>query len=290
MPVWPNDYIENVVDDIAKNSKNRKPVKAGLIERCAVRHCSPTSIHPNPNDEFSQPDIGPNLQIVGGYVKEIQYDLNLCLPIFEEPLIVQKLEHDGYLLINGHHRWFAALRMKIDKIRIKIVNLIGETDLHRMVKDTQNSRLASFDFDEILLSTNENDFAPIVDPLFSRKIKERLRAGAPEVIRAFQNAGYDICVYSSYYFTEEDFEDFFSMYDLKVNIVVNGINEKRKNTSGDSTQLQDILRNKYKKIAHVDNDSIICTDTVAKNYESYEISDNTKNWQDGITGILETIG
>ena len=267
MSVWPSDYIENVINDVEKYEGIRKTIKAGFIERCAVRYCSPNELHPNPDDEFSMVEVGPNLEIVGNYVKEIQYNLKHGMVIYEEPVIVQKMEPDGYILLNGHHRWFAAIRMRINKIHIKIVNLINEADLNRMIDKTPNYKLASFDFDEVLLSADENNMAPVADSLFARKIKERLRRGAPEVIRDFKEKGYDICVYTAGYFDEEEFCDFFSMYDLDVDIVVNGINNKRTSKDGSRESMRDLIRNKYKETVHVDNESLIRVNHETKEYE-----------------------
>lgn len=287
MSVWPNDYIENVIDDVDKYNPVRRIKKSGLLERLLVRKCSPKRLHPNPDDEFSQEDIGPNLEIVGDYVKEVQRALNHSLPIYDEPVIVQKMEPDGYMLINGHHRWFAAIRMRVNKLRIKVVNIINETDLSRMLEETKNSKLVSFDFDEVLLCQDKNDEAAIVDRLFSRKFKERLRTGAPEVIKLLQEKGYDICVYTSNYFCEEDFIEFFYMYRLKINIVVNGVNEKRKHSKGNAKRLQGMLRDKYKQIIHIDNESVIFTNTVTKEYDVCEFEDPNGSWSENVIRLIQ---
>lgn len=286
MPNWPDDYIKNVIDDVKKYDGVRKVVKAGLIERCMVRHCSPTILHPNPDDEFSQENIGPNLGIVSDYIEIVKYNQALSLPIFKEPLIIQKMEPDGYQLLNGHHRWFATMRMGVKKVHVKIVNLVSAHDLSRMIQDTNNTKLVTFDFDEVLLSSDVNNQAELRDTLFSRKIKERLRAGAPEVIKAFQNQGYDVCVYSSSYMSEDDFTDFFSMYEININVVVNGLNEKRKNTDSSSNRIKELLRDKYTQIAHVDNESVVLSHHSIKDYDMYAITPDEKSWADGIIEIL----
>lgn len=289
MSVWPNDYMEMVVNDVNKYNGTRKIIKAGLIERYTVRYSSPEKLHPNPNDEFSQPDIGPNLEIVSKYGVEARRCINYDMPVFEEPMIVQKMEPDGYMLLNGHHRWFAAIRAQVKKVHIKIINLVSEADVHRMINDTNNTRLVSFDFDEVLLSADENNQSPIINSLFSRKIKERLRIGAPEVIRAFRASDFDVCVYTAGYLTEEEIRDFFSMYDLEVNIIVNGINEKRKNVEGGRKHLKELLRDRYKQIVHVDNESVICTNHTYMDYDIYDISDYASVWSTGIENIINTV-
>lgn len=284
MSVWPNDYVEKVLDDVKKYEGIRKIVKAGLIERSLKTHCAPERLHPNPSDEFSQDQIGPNLEIVGNYVKEIHYNLFWHLPIFKEPVIVQKMKPDGYILLNGHHRWFAALRMGIKKLHIKIVNMINEEDLNRMISEAVNDKLVSFDFDEVLLAADDGDKAAVKNSLFSRKIKERLRLGAPEIIKTFKDKGYDVCVYSANYFSEDDFNDFFSMYDLKVDLIVNGINEKRGNTE----KIKELLKDRYKSIVHVDNEMVVFSNHISKTYEIFEIKDTGKQWEDGIKEIVDS--
>lgn len=288
MPAWPSDYIEKVVEDVEKYNGIRKVIKAGLIERCMTRFCAPEKLHPNPADEFSQAEVGPNLEIVGEYVTQIKFLEAHRMDVFDDPVIVEKMEPDGYLLLNGHHRWFAALRMNVKKLHVKIVNIITDIDLGRMIGASANDKLVTFDFDEVLLTIDENNMATLSSTIFSKKIKERLRTGAPEVIRAFRNKGYDICVYTSGYFTEEDFNDFFSMYDLKADVIVNGVNEKRK-AAGSADRIKQLLKENYKRIVHVDNESVYDVDHVTKEFETYEIKDFDLSWDEGVKDIIDKL-
>jgi len=289
MALWPADYIENVLLDVENYHGVRKIVKAGLIERYTVRSVSPEQLHPNPDDEFSQAEYGPNLQIVGQYVDEIKnlHRMSESL-IFEEPILVQKMEPDGYLILNGHHRWFAAIRMKLPKVHIKIVNMINEHDIDRMLEENENSKLVSFDFDEVLLTSNEEDQAPLVLDYIGDKFHGRLRAGVPEIIKAFREHGYDVCVMTSGYLDEEEFLDFFKMYDLKVNIILNGMNEKRGATSGKADRLREIIRGKYHLIIHVDNHSLYYFDPDTGDIKLNEL-DKEINWSDSVVSSLESL-
>lgn len=289
MPAWPDDYVESVLEDVKKYDGIRKIVRAGLIERCSVKFCPPEKLHPNPSDEFSQSEIGPNMGIVGQYVEQIKVDEALHYPIFADPMIVQKMEPDGYMLVNGHHRWFAAVRMGIKKVHIRIVNLIGEEDLKRMIRKTANSKLAVFDLDEVLLAADVENQAPIRDQLFSRMIKERLRTGAPEIIKQLKEKGYDICIYSAGYLSEEYIQDFFSMYDISVDVIINGFNEKRKNSTTNEGRIRELMREKYKESVHVDNESVLQTNHETKEYEHFENDDPEKSWQESITEIINRI-
>lgn len=289
MPAWPSDYIENVLKDVEKYNGIRKVVKAGFIERCAVKYCAPEHLHPNPEDEFSIETVGPNMEIVSKYVEEVKF--LQCYPsmdIYKEPMIVQKMEPDGYILLNGHHRWFAALRMHAKKVHIHIVNMINESDINRMISNTTNTKLVTFDFDEVLTTSDENSQAPFAVDFFKKKYKERLRVGAPEVIKAFQDKGYDVCVYTSGYFSEDDFKDFLSMYEIEAKIVVNGLNEKRGKAAGEAESLKNLLKAKYKRIVHVDNETIYDVDHTTNNYEIYDLNPDL-SWKDGIIDKLSII-
>ena len=50
------------------------PVKAGFLRRVFVKTAPCSKLHPNPNDEFCFPDIGPNEEIMAHY-RELYRDL-----------------------------------------------------------------------------------------------------------------------------------------------------------------------------------------------------------------------
>jgi len=41
---------------------------------------------------------------------------------FEEPIMVAKMDHGDYMIVNGHHRWAAAIKVGLDKVRVIVVN------------------------------------------------------------------------------------------------------------------------------------------------------------------------
>ena len=41
---------------------------------------------------------------------------------FEEPIMVAKMEQGDYMIVNGHHRWAAAVKLGLDKVRVVVVN------------------------------------------------------------------------------------------------------------------------------------------------------------------------
>lgn len=112
-------YIE---EDLNKMKGKLEPVKVNPLMRLGTKKVSPYELHVNPDDEFSMPNIGPNGSIVDNYCRIARRDDAIGRPVYEEPILVLKLRSEGYMMLNGHHRWAGAIRAGIPKVRISIEN------------------------------------------------------------------------------------------------------------------------------------------------------------------------
>ena len=70
-------------------------VHAPFLQRILTRETAYGKLHPNPEDEFCNPEIGPNYGIVAQYEQEFRQDIQFRTGGYEErsilePLIVQK--------------------------------------------------------------------------------------------------------------------------------------------------------------------------------------------------------
>lgn len=108
-----NLYNRNVVKGGSNPSKYQK---ASIWERLTTKKTDVNNLHANPLDEFSNPKIGPSESAVAKYMKEINTTGTLS-----NPIEVQKLASGGYEIVNGHHRWLAAIKVGLDKVPIKIM-------------------------------------------------------------------------------------------------------------------------------------------------------------------------
>lgn len=284
MKQWPDDYKKYVLEYLKQYDTKPETIKAGLIERLTTRKMDPCKMHPNPEDEFSMESVGPNFEIVSDYEDFIRNNRNLSKDIFDEPVIVEKLKLDGYMLLNGHHRWFAAICSNLDKIRVKIVNLVHDEDIHRMLEGTANTHCAVFDLDEVLLAGNAFAAAEIPGNYLSNKIPLRLRAGAPEAIRALQDKGYDIWIYTSQYYSEGDISILFELYDLSIAGAINCVRNKN---AGYTRESINHFHQKYSETIHIDNSSMLITHTGFKEFELLELED-TSDWAKSIQHIVNT--
>jgi len=117
-----SSFFNYVQDDLEAYDGKREVVRTNLVERLIVRKISPKEMHVNPEDEFADPDIGPSDRIINEYMQEIPQLYMGNDPIFQSPIVVYKMAQDGYLILNGHHRWAAAIKYGLSKVRATIMN------------------------------------------------------------------------------------------------------------------------------------------------------------------------
>ncbi len=86
-----------------------------------IKKIDPNRMHPNPEDEFSMPEIGPNKSIIESYCQKIRFNQLHDFLIFEEPIVLRKLPDGDFMLLNGHHRWAACIKMNVKKVRAVII-------------------------------------------------------------------------------------------------------------------------------------------------------------------------
>ena len=117
-----SSFYDYVLEDLAACEGKRDVVRVSLVERLAIHAIDPAEMHVNPDDEFADPDVGPSDRIINEYVYDIRRLWSERKPIFPEPVAVYKLKQGGYMILNGHHRWAAALKTGFGKIRAVIMN------------------------------------------------------------------------------------------------------------------------------------------------------------------------
>ena len=126
-----------VTQEIKKYEGIMVPIKASGPERMFVKSVPIEKLHPNPDDEFCSSTVGPNYSIYNRYVRAFQRFGTMDQSVFDEPITVEKVHPDGYMILNGHHRWAAALRVGFTKIPVKIVNLTNEIDIDKMLHKSE---------------------------------------------------------------------------------------------------------------------------------------------------------
>ena len=286
-----SEFDEFVLNDVKKQKGVYMPVQASLAERLTTRHLPMEKLHPNPDDEFAFPDIGPNYQIISKYVEDIMTAYRMKLePFDDDPIIVEKLHPEGYLILNGHHRWAAAMRMHLKKIRVKIVNLALESDIKKIIEKSEHNKRATLDLDEVVFKSG--DKKGLEKPLgfpYNLRYKQRLRLGIPALFYALSKRGYDIWVYSSNYYSIDDIRDFFRCYHVYVDGIITGLAKKNAQTNKKSNKIEKLMSSKYGITLHIDDDMLLRTKKQTEEFEEYKLDVPPEEWAKKAITIIEEI-
>ena len=275
---------------IKKEVKEQKgisiPVKASLLERILVKKVDCKKLHPNAADEFTFDTVGPSYTIISNYEEMFRRNMAVNQPIFDDALIVEKLKPSGYLILNGHHRWAAAMRVGIKKIPVKIVNLATETDIKKILENSKHNKRAVFDLDEVIFK--EDNFEYLEPPLsfpYNIKCKKRIRLGIPALFYYLSKNDYDIWLYSANYYSIDDIKHFFNRYHVTADAIICGTHPK--NPSESAINTEKLITNKYKKTVHIMNKLLTITYNHAADFKYFELDDNKKSWSSDIMDLIE---
>ena len=286
-------------EEVEKVRESYYPVRVNLLMRLMKKKAKPGSLHPNPDDEFCFPEIGPNYSIIAkyeaAYRKITQYGgdgsyAGAGTDGIGEPLIVQKGRPDGFLILNGHHRWAAALKMSVPRVKIKIVNLTQVKDVRNMLARTRSNKRVTLDLDEVVFAA-EGETAlekPIPFPL-NRFFKERVRKGAPTLLHTLSNKGYDIWVYSAGYYSMDYIRHYFKVWNIRPTGIVTGLGRKIKRDAETDHEIKKLIDTKYSSTLHIDRELMIRTFSGSRESEEYPLSGSPDSWVREITDVIAQI-
>lgn len=268
------DYQRLVLDDLNSYKDIARPVRSSILARLCIRKLPVSALHPNPEDEFCDPNIGPNEGIVSDYITAFAKKIKRGEAPVEEKLLVEKMSTGGYMLLNGHHRWMAAAKMKLPKVPVQIMNTISEEEILSALNSSDRQMCVSFDLDEVLLTDRGSQLADHALPFpYGAIFKRTLRKNAGVLIDALQRLGFDVWVYSGSGISQEEVSRLMSLHHARVNGLVNVARGKK------SSNLKQAFRRKYKLSVHIDNESVVWVDTVQHQYDSIPIAPGV-NWAD----------
>ena len=267
------------------------PVRAGLLERAVIRKAACKKLHPNPHDEFCQSEIGPNEQIISGYeqyyrlLKADKSALDFIETEVREPIIVQKIRPDGYMIINGHHRWMAALRSGIRRIPVEIVNLTQEKDLEKMLDHALHEKRVALDLDEVVFS---RDGEPSEKPLsfpFGAIYRRRIRLGIPALLSFFAQHEYDIWLYSSGYESMDYVRNLLRLHHARVTGIITGTARKAPKEAQMKKTLDQLFAAKYSMTLHVDRQTLLCVRDREKTFAEVSLPGD-QSW---VSAVMEAV-
>ena len=273
------EFEQKIFDDVQQQKGTSFTVKASLLERLLVKKTACTNLHPNADDEFTFETVGPSMRIIGEYEQKFRNAIKHNQDPFDDALIVEKLHPKGYLLLNGHHRWAAAMRCQIKKVPIKIVNLAQDSDIEKILENSKHDKRVTLDLDEVIFRGDKDKFVEKVPKFRLIKFKQKLKLGVPALFHYLSKQGYDIWVYSAKYYSIDDIQRFFRAYSVHVDGIITGTEKRKASNSASAVQREKLIASKYKQTLHIDNDMVLATgDIEGAKYKKYELNVPDDQW------------
>ncbi len=264
------------------------PVNSSFWEKLLHASAKTIDLHPNPEDEFCFPSVGPSYRIIGEYEAKYLEALQCGGKPSIEPLTVLKAHPNGYVLVNGHHRWAAALKVGIKRVPIKIINVMLEKDIRKVLENSVHDKRVTLDLDEVVFCS-EWDSLVEKTPLFTfgKMNKKRVRLGIPALFRYLKSNGYDIWVYTAKSYSIDDLEKIFKKYAVYVDGIMTGFKNKKSYESEASKAMRELIANKYKETIHIDNDLLLITHSDSSDFLEHELDPDDANWSKDIISFIE---
>ena len=284
-------FAEYLKKEIEKYSGIMVPVKASLAERLMVKKAPVGKLHPNPDDEFSHPEVGPNYRIISKYMALYKQYGSMKKPeeILEEPLLVEKVRPDGYMLLNGHHRWAAFWNLGVKMVPVSIVNLTQETDIEQMIAASTHDKRATLDLDEVVFWQGEGPAEKPLKGLIGRRFKEQIREGIPALLHYLSKNGYDIWVYTAKYYSMDYIREYFRHYTVKVDGIITGTARKTKDNDEAKKRVEHLFSERYAQTLHIDRDMVLRTFADSRAFEDYPVKETGSGWSKAVMSIIRKI-
>ena len=281
-------FAEFLAGEVKKYEGVMVPAEASLLERELIKNVKYTKLHPNPDDEFCFPSIGPNFGIISNYERTFRQYGTMRPNLYDEPLMVQKVRPNGYMILNGHHRWAAGMRIGFTKMPVTIVKLTQEKDIENMLRASKHDKRVTLDLDEVVFVDDKN--APMEKGLhfpYNRMYKERVRLGIPALLHYFGKQGYDVWVYTAKYYSYDYIRAYFKKYYVKLDGVITGTARKVKDKDEEKKKTEQLFKAKYVETIHVDNNSLVRSFRDSKEFEDYELSGNPESWSKEVMNVIK---
>ncbi len=292
----PLPFKQYLAEELGRTKGKYYPVPVSVLKRIRNMFVPIEKLHPNPEDEFCDPAIGPNYEIISGYEADYRRAMEMGDEGFihsgiREAIMVQKAKPDGYLIMNGHHRWAAAYRAGLPKVKIRVINVTQPKDIERMLMQSKSERRVTLDLDEVVFG-KEGETAlekPFRFPL-NRIYTSRVRQGIPALLSSLNNQGYDVWLYtSSLLYSEEYIRYYFRHWNVRLAGIVNGAGHKGIPERDPDGELKKLAETRYRSTTHIDSGLVLRTFSGSREIEEYPLSGSDDTWSREVMEVFEKI-
>ena len=143
----------------------------------------------------------------------------------------------------------------------------------------------SFDLDEVLfVNPKTHKTEPELPIPFRALYKERLRAGAPELINTLQGMGFEVWVYTSSFRSINYIQGLFKRYGVKFDGIVNADRHLKEVQQNRSEILPQKVPNRY-----IDDEAVICSYGREYGFDAYQLDADDDEWKEKVIAKAEEV-
>ena len=287
MAMTNSEFKEYLNKEIEKEIGMYVPVNSSRFQRLIYLDTACTNLHPNPDDEFSFPDVGPSERIMSEYQREYLDTMARGFKPAIEPLVVIRTHPSGFMLINGHHRWGAAMMAGVKRVPIKVVNMMLEEEIKDILKHSKHEKRVTLDLDEVVFRSKKDTLIEKKPVLaLGSQASKRMRLGIPALFRYLKKNRYDIWVFSANFYSIDDIRKFFKKYTVHVDGIITATAKKEVYNTKAAKEMKELITNKYKETVHIANDSLLITHGKGEEFKDFELDPDDEGWAKEIITIL----
>ncbi len=148
----------------------------------------------------------------------------------------------------------------------------------------------SFDLDEVLfVNPKTHKTEPELPIPFKALYKERLRAGAPELINTLQKMGYEVWVYTSSFRSINYIQGLFKRYGVKFDGIVNAERHLKEVQANRTQILPQKVPNRYRISLHIDDEAVICSYGREFGFDAYQLDADDDEWKEKVIAKAEEV-
>ena len=148
----------------------------------------------------------------------------------------------------------------------------------------------SFDLDEVLfVSPKTHKTEPALPFPLNRIFRERLRLGAPDLIRSLQDSGYQVWIYTSSFRSERYIRRLFRLYGVRLDGIVNAERHLREVQGNRRERLPQKLPSRYRISLHVDDEAVIASWGREYGFHTYLLNAQDDDWKEKIIAHADRI-
>ena len=271
------EFQQFIADEVERYKGVTVPVRVPFIYRKLIKKVPLSRLHPNPDDEFCFPDIGPNMGIISNYEKEYlrfgssRTDAAMAHSGIAEPIQIQKILPDGYMILNGHHRWAAAMRAGINAIPVEIVNVTQIEDIRKLLSGSRNDKRVALDLDEVVYVSEGEPAEPPLRFPWRRLYPQSFRLGIPSLIWYLNQHGYDVWVYTSQLVSDDEILRLLRHHHAGNVFVVTGTGRNGRHIQRSDTSVEKMIFEKYPFTFHIDQKSILKISGADHEFEEFPL-------------------